>query len=785
MARVKLKHLDRGKSSHISPGKGIPSNQEGKDGDLTIRVLPNIGLKLFGKYGGKWYTIGDTFYKIIRGGGPGSLPKEPVKPSPRSNFVGNKGKLEMRDDIHLAADGLRLYLDKEKNVYISSDGTNLDLVGVLNISGDLVVGGGDISGPADGSLTLKADTDMIFQVDSDNDGTETFQFKNGAGTEILTITEDGMVTADSTGLFTSGVTITGYDNLPAGIVMNADNNDDDGDSWTLFAYANDSFAISNNKSGSHQALIEILGNATPTDTVVDVTGKLKVGGNIIQASDGGNTITMDTSDNVIIAGDLTVSGGDIKTVGTTHINVEASAHDAVGNDLSIVAGYPIGGTTNNIAGGSLVLAGGRGKGSGDGGHIYLKVANAGGSGSTLNSLVTEMEIEDSGNVLLTGETLQSTNSTSQKPEIKLISSGAHNKPPTINFVKNRGGTSTSDNDYVMQIVANGYDDSNNTQIYGSIQVQCLDNTHTSEDGELTITIATGGGTVNAIKATGTGSTIANLSLANGATSIVDLAGHLETIADGKIYLGPNANNDYIYSDGTEINVAKDDGDVIIIKDDQTQFETPLKITESAAAVSDTAGKGQIWVKNDTPNNLYFTNDAGNDVQITNGASLAGGGSSTQYWHQMVGGYKLNLTSTTLYYTIYRIWYENWSNSDSSPTSVTSTDAYSAFMIAPRAGSITNIKIQGRTSDTGATDPFRFYFFKMGLSSDETTKTATAMMTTAIITPPTSGRTWSHTEDFSSSNTFSEDDNLYVWIKKDSNTGNQDLYFNLCINGEYS
>ena len=40
-------------------------------------------------------------------------------------------------------------------------------------------------------------------------------------------------------------------------------------------------------------------------------GNIKVGGNIIQASDGGSTITMDTDDNVTIAGDLTVSGGDI------------------------------------------------------------------------------------------------------------------------------------------------------------------------------------------------------------------------------------------------------------------------------------------------------------------------------------------------------------------------------------------------------------------------------------------------------------------------------------------
>ena len=52
----------------------------------------------------------------------------------------------------------------------------------------------------------------------------------------------------------------------------------------------------------------------------------------------------------------------------------------------------------------------------------------------------------------------------------------------------------------------------------------------------------------------------------------------------------------------------------------------LKLREFANSDSDEAGHAQLWVKNDTPNNLYFTNDAGNDVQITNGASLAGGSS---------------------------------------------------------------------------------------------------------------------------------------------------------------
>lgn len=46
----------------------------------------------------------------------------------------------------------------------------------------------------------------------------------------------------------------------------------------------------------------------------------------------------------------------------------------------------------------------------------------------------------------------------------------------------------------------------------------------------------------------------------------------------------------------------------------------LYFTEIVAAAGDTAALGQIWVKNDVPNTLWFTNDAGTDVQLGIGAS---------------------------------------------------------------------------------------------------------------------------------------------------------------------
>jgi len=44
-------------------------------------------------------------------------------------------------------------------------------------------------------------------------------------------------------------------------------------------------------------------------------------------------------------------------------------------------------------------------------------------------------------------------------------------------------------------------------------------------------------------------------------------------------------------------------------------EGSIKMKELAAAVSDTAAYGQLWVKNTAPCQLWFTDDAGTDTQL--------------------------------------------------------------------------------------------------------------------------------------------------------------------------
>jgi hypothetical protein len=107
------------------------------------------------------------------------------------------------------------------NIIKASDGGStitLDTDDNVTIAGDLTVGGGDIIGPADAALTIKSDTDLIFRIDSDGDGTETFQFKNGADTEIAALDEVGNLQIDGD-LTISGGNITSQVTLDSGAII--------------------------------------------------------------------------------------------------------------------------------------------------------------------------------------------------------------------------------------------------------------------------------------------------------------------------------------------------------------------------------------------------------------------------------------------------------------------------------------------------------------------------------------------------------------------------------------
>ena len=58
-------------------------------------------------------------------------------------------------------------------------------------------------------------------------------------------------------------------------------------------------------------------------------------------------------------------------------------------------------------------------------------------------------------------------------------------------------------------------------------------------------------------------------------------------------------------------------------------EGPVTLKEQSNADGDTAAYGQLWVKTATPNQLFFTTDAGDDIQLTSGTSTASTGDITE------------------------------------------------------------------------------------------------------------------------------------------------------------
>ena len=143
-------------------------------------------------------------------------------------------------------------------------------------------------------------------------------------------------------------------------------------------------------------------------------------------------------DGSITGGALTFGNGQNATA-----TVDATAHNAAGKNLTLTAGKPTAGTTNNIAGGSLTLQGGQGKGSGAGGDIIFQTANAGGSGSSLNSHATALTISDDLSATFAGEAiisegnlkLGSTAVTATAAEINVIADNGNRVEAVVNVAQ--------------------------------------------------------------------------------------------------------------------------------------------------------------------------------------------------------------------------------------------------------------------------------------------------------------------------------------------------------------
>lgn len=170
---------------------------------------------------------------------------------------------------------------------------------------------------------------------------------------------------------------------------------------------------------------------------------------------------------------------------------------------------------------------------------------------------------------------------------------------------------------------------------------------------------------------------------------------------------------------------------------------------------------------------------------SNGATWApASGGGTSRWHVTMGGYKTNNNSSTNYYFQTYPNYHSWTSADSSPTSISYSYHDSSAFTAPAAAIITRIDVSINCSDSGATDPLKFYIFKGTKTNSSSSISLTEVGDSGTITP-VMFKCMTASATFSSGNALNAGDSVYVFIKKDSTTGNQDQYFNVTISGEYT
>ena len=76
------------------------------------------------------------------------------------------------------------------------------------------------------------------------------------------------------------------------------------------------------------------------------------------------------------------------------------------------------------------------------------------------------------------------------------------------------------------------------------------------------------------------------------------------------------NGKYISNDGDSEGILVGDGGIVTVS-------SALSIKESSSPVNHLDTYGRLWVNNTDPTALYFTNDDGDDIQLTSGAAAIG------------------------------------------------------------------------------------------------------------------------------------------------------------------
>jgi len=343
-------------------------------------------------------------------------------------------------------------LDVDQNASI---GNNLTVTGGLIT----LANGMSIDSTADGTLTLTEDVVATSAALKVGNGS----IQNGGGVQAIALTNNNLTTTitGTTTVLSNNLQINGtsivseaaadaltlFNNNTGGITLGATTGTTTlGGSLTVtdntINFGTDDDATIGGIVSTATKIITIGGGG-----ITKTSGKLRLGGNVIQASDGAETISIDAANDLVtFLADIKVGGDTIQSSTADAIEL-SGANVAVKGDLTVegqdlTLGTATAGhttiqvpdqTAENTAGHTLTISAGAGKGDGAGGSLIFQTAPAGAEDAGAGTLATALTIDSTkkatfagavqitGNLEVDGTTTQidSTISTYADPMIHL------------------------------------------------------------------------------------------------------------------------------------------------------------------------------------------------------------------------------------------------------------------------------------------------------------------------------------------------------------------------------
>ena len=198
--------------------------------------------------------------------------------------------------------------------------------------------------------------------------------------------------------------------------------------------------------------------------------------------------------------------------------------------------------------------------------------------------------------------LHLTDSGAATPTITMENTGTETSEMELIFKRSGAGAASQD---IGHIKWKALDSAGNQHNYGSVFVDAQDETTTTEDGRFIFMVTSGGSdNTEILRLSGSEGLVFN-----------DSSNDLNFRVEG------NSDENLLFTDAGNDKVG------IGLNDPKTKLtvEGTLTLKEQSNAETDTAAYGQLWVKTATPNELYFTTDAGDDIRLTSGTSATGAG----------------------------------------------------------------------------------------------------------------------------------------------------------------